>query len=211
VATYTYEVIALDGAGNRSAASSPTTITVPVPDTQPPSAPGSLTAKAVSSSQVALYWTAGKDDVSVAGYDVYRNGTKVGSTKSLFYEETGLASGKKYTYTVKTTDTSGNDSAASRTASLTMPGASTKGSLAGFAVSSKAGAPLGSTKVAAVLAGTTTAKSTTTNSNGFYLLSNLAPGTYTVMFSATGYAGQATTLTVKANLATVTDVTLTVP
>jgi len=88
-------------------------------DTQPPSAPGNLTATAVSSSQINLSWTASTDNVGVAGYDVYRNGVKVGSTTSTSYSDTGLAASTTYSYFVKARDAAGNESAASNTASAT--------------------------------------------------------------------------------------------
>jgi len=90
-----------------------------VVDTQPPSTPGNLTATAVSSSQINLSWTASTDNVGVAGYDVYRNGVKVGSTTSTSYSDTGLAASTTYSYFVKARDAAGNESAASNTASAT--------------------------------------------------------------------------------------------
>src|SRR6185369_10531618 len=43
-----------------------------VSDTTPPSAPTSLSATAVGSSQINLSWTAATDNVGVAGYRVER-------------------------------------------------------------------------------------------------------------------------------------------
>ena len=42
------------------------------PDTQPPTAPASLTATAVSGSQINLSWSASTDNVGVTGYLVER-------------------------------------------------------------------------------------------------------------------------------------------
>ena len=44
------------------------------PDTQPPTAPGALTVGAVTSTTIALSWTASTDNVGVAGYRI-REGT----------------------------------------------------------------------------------------------------------------------------------------
>ena len=52
--TYSYRVRATDAAGNLSGYSNIATVTTLAPDTTPPSAPGGLTATAVSSAQVNL-------------------------------------------------------------------------------------------------------------------------------------------------------------
>jgi hypothetical protein len=46
------------------------------PDTTPPSKPANLTATPTSTSQINLAWDASTDDVGVAGYKVFRNGTQ---------------------------------------------------------------------------------------------------------------------------------------
>ncbi|MDR6553898.1 fibronectin type III domain-containing protein [Paenibacillus qinlingensis] len=88
-------------------------------DTTAPSTPASLSATAVSTSQINLTWTASTDNVGVAGYKVYRNGTEVGTTINTSYSDMGLAAGTTYTYTVKAFDPTGNLSSASNTASAT--------------------------------------------------------------------------------------------
>ena len=59
------------------------------PDTTPPSVPAGLSATAVSSTQINLSWTASTDNVGVTGYDVFRNGTQVGTTATTSYQRTG--------------------------------------------------------------------------------------------------------------------------
>src|SRR5262249_11144661 len=54
--TYNYRVRAADAAGNLSAYSTVVGATTPTPDTTPPSAPGTLTATAVSAGQINLSW-----------------------------------------------------------------------------------------------------------------------------------------------------------
>jgi chitodextrinase len=93
-------------------------------DTTPPSAPGSLSATAVSSSQINLSWTASTDNVGVVDYDVFRstNGTTfspVSSTTGTSQSDTGLSAGTTYWYQVKANDAANNASAASNTASAT--------------------------------------------------------------------------------------------
>ncbi|WP_433553307.1 fibronectin type III domain-containing protein [Micromonospora zamorensis] len=57
--TYQFTVWALDGAGNRSAASAALSVTTPAgpaPDTTPPTAPGTPTAAAVGPTGLTLAW-----------------------------------------------------------------------------------------------------------------------------------------------------------
>src|SRR6202041_3751875 len=93
--------------------------TTQAPDTTPPSVPTGLSATAVSSTQVNLSWTASPDNVGVTGYDVFRNGTQVGTTTTTSYQDTGLTAGTTYSYTVAAYDAAGNVSAQSTAASAT--------------------------------------------------------------------------------------------
>ncbi|MFF4845513.1 endo alpha-1,4 polygalactosaminidase, partial [Streptomyces collinus] len=86
-------------------------------DTQAPSAPSGLTATGSTSSSVSLSWTASTDNVGVTGYDVYRNGQKVGTASGTTYTDSGLAAATTYQYSVKAKDAAGNTSAASNTVS----------------------------------------------------------------------------------------------
>src|SRR5262249_50598665 len=58
-------------------------------------------------------WTASTDNVGVAGYKIYRNGTQVGTATGTTYTDTGLGSSTSYTYTVSAYDAAGNNSAQS--------------------------------------------------------------------------------------------------
>src|SRR5262249_48957708 len=65
--SYSYQVRAVDAAGNQGAFSNTATGTTPAnPDTQPPSAPGTLAATAAGSSQVNLSWGAATDKIGGA-------------------------------------------------------------------------------------------------------------------------------------------------
>jgi hypothetical protein len=88
-------------------------------DTTPPTVPTGLTASAISSSQINLSWTASTDNVGVTGYNIYRGGSKIGTTPSTTYQDTGLAASTSYTYNVSAFDAAGNTSAQSSTASTT--------------------------------------------------------------------------------------------
>jgi hypothetical protein len=92
-------------------------------DTTPPSVPATVTAAAVSSSQITLSWTASTDpDSPVAGYAVYRNGSQLANvTSGTTYSDTLVASGTQYSYTVAAYDAAGNYSAQSSPAVATTP------------------------------------------------------------------------------------------
>ncbi len=89
------------------------------PDTTAPTIPGNVTASAVSASAINVTWIASTDNVAVAGYQVYRNGTLVGTTAGLSYPDTGLASSTTYSYAVAAYDAAGNVSTQSAAAFAT--------------------------------------------------------------------------------------------
>jgi chitodextrinase len=100
-------------------------------DTQAPTAPTSLSATAVSSSQINLSWTASTDNVGVAGYRVERcqgsgcsTFTQVGTPAGTTFSDTGLTASTLYTYRVRATDAAGNLSGYSSTASATTSSSS---------------------------------------------------------------------------------------
>ena len=68
--SYSYRVRAVDAAGNLSGYGN--TGSVATPDTQSPSAPGTLSATALSSGRIDLAWIAATDNVAVTGYQIER-------------------------------------------------------------------------------------------------------------------------------------------
>ncbi len=98
-------------------------------DTTAPTVPTGLTATAISSSQINLSWTASTDNVGVTGYNIYRGGTKIGTSLGATYQDTGLAASTSYSYTVAAFDAAGNTSAQSAGASATTLAASSGGGL----------------------------------------------------------------------------------
>ncbi len=114
-------VNARDAAGNVSQASTTIPITPPQcqVDDEPPTAPSDLTAS-VSGTTVTLSWTASTDNIGVAAYDVYRDGSLVASVKGASTAtDSGLAATTTYSYYVVARDAQGNVSAPSNTASVT--------------------------------------------------------------------------------------------
>jgi chitodextrinase len=99
------------------------------PDTQAPTAPGTLTAMAVSGSQINLAWTASTDNVGVTGYLVERcQGAacttfgQIATVTDTTYNNTGLAPSTSYSYRVRATDAAGNLSPYSNVMSaITLP------------------------------------------------------------------------------------------
>ncbi|MCT9008047.1 glycoside hydrolase family 6 protein [Streptomyces rhizosphaerihabitans] len=88
-------------------------------DTQAPTVPGGLAVSSTTSNSATLSWSASTDNTAVTGYDVYRDGTKVGSATTTSYTDSALAASTTYTYTVKAKDAAGNVSASSAAVSAT--------------------------------------------------------------------------------------------
>ena len=104
-------------------------------DSTAPSTPTGLTATAQSSSQINLSWSAATDNVAVAGYRVYRNGTQVATSTGTTYSNTGLTAGTAYSYTVAAYDTAGNVSPQSASVNATtLPAGTTPQTLTFAAV-----------------------------------------------------------------------------
>jgi chitodextrinase len=95
--------------------------TVP-PDVTPPTAPTALAAKGVPDVQAFLSWTASSDDVAVAAYQLFRNGSPVRTTRDDAVRDDGLAPSTTYTYTVAALDYANNVSASSPPLVVTTAG-----------------------------------------------------------------------------------------
>ncbi|HOD36683.1 MAG TPA: SBBP repeat-containing protein [Syntrophales bacterium] len=119
--TYSYRVSAYDAAGNASAQTD--AISVNTGDTTAPSVPAGVSATAVSSMRIDLSWTASTDDVGVASYRIYRDGSLLATVMGTSYSDTGLEAGTSYTYNVSAVDGAGNASSLSDDASATTAAA----------------------------------------------------------------------------------------
>jgi hypothetical protein len=115
-ATVTYTVKAKDAAGNQSPASNSVTRTGTSGDTQAPSAPGNLAYTQPGSGQIKLTWSAASDNTAVTGYQIYANGTQVGTTAAnvLTYTDSQPDSAT-VAYYVRAKDAAGNQSGNSNT------------------------------------------------------------------------------------------------
>ncbi len=90
-------------------------------DTTPPSNPLNLTVTVPDSSTANLSWDASTDNVSVAGYKIYRDGTEIGSSTTTSFTDTAVIEGANYSYTVNAYDGANNLSASSNTATISVP------------------------------------------------------------------------------------------
>jgi chitodextrinase len=90
-------------------------------DTQAPTVPTGLTADSTTAGALSLSWTPSTDDVGVAGYTVYRNGTAIGTSggSTPSYTDSTAAPSTTYQYAVDAVDAAGNRSAPSAPLSVT--------------------------------------------------------------------------------------------
>ena len=95
---------------------------------QAPTAPGLLTAIAVSGSQINLMWTAATGPQGVAGYLIERcqgasctSFAQIATVTGTTYSDTGLAANTSYSYRVRATDAAANVGPYSNVASAMTP------------------------------------------------------------------------------------------
>ncbi|MCF6366535.1 MAG: GEVED domain-containing protein [Bacteroidales bacterium] len=88
-------------------------------DTQAPTAPSNLSSSSVTSNSLTISWTASTDNVAVTGYEVFKDGTSLGTVTGTSASVTGLTPETQYSFYVKAYDAAGNKSNASNTISVT--------------------------------------------------------------------------------------------
>lgn len=125
--SYTYRLRAEDSVPNLSGYSSTATATPSGGgggggDTQAPTAPGSLAASVISSSEIDLSWSASTDNVGVTGYHVERcqgaacsNFAEIATSTSTAFSDTGLSPATTFRYRVRAQDAVPNFSGYSNT------------------------------------------------------------------------------------------------
>ncbi len=86
------------------------------------SAPTGLLVSSVSSTTVSLSWGTPSSSFGLAGYNIYRNSVKVGSTGHNVYTDTALTASTVYSYTVAAYESSGKASAFSGAVNATTTG-----------------------------------------------------------------------------------------
>lgn len=91
---------------------------ITAPDTEVPTAP-TLSANNTTSTKTTLSWTGATDNVAVASYDIYKDGTLVANSTTSPYTVTGLSASTSYVFTVKAKDASNNISVSSNAVTVT--------------------------------------------------------------------------------------------
>jgi hypothetical protein len=98
---------------------------VEIVDVSPPSVPSGLVAgDNTLGTNFTLSWTPSTDDIGEPTYEVFMNGTSLGTTTGTSMQITGLAAATTYTMAVRARDESGNWSACSANLFVTTPTAS---------------------------------------------------------------------------------------
>jgi glucose/arabinose dehydrogenase len=133
---YEIELQAVDSSGLSSVLRRTVTL---LPDTTPPSAPGSLSAVAVGPGRIDLAWVPATDLAGIAAYRVERcagpqctSFAELTTVSSPSFADAGLASSTLYRYRVRPTDTTGNLGPYSAVAQATTPAG---GAVAGLVAS----------------------------------------------------------------------------
>jgi fibronectin type 3 domain-containing protein len=103
--TYQYTIVAVDSAGNSSAASSPVTV---IFDRTPPATPNGLTGTLSASGTPVLTWDAVADRGPIT-YRLTRDGGVIATISELTYTDSAATAGS-HTYTVAAIDALGNAS-----------------------------------------------------------------------------------------------------
>lgn len=91
------------------------------PDTEAPTVPTALVATNITANSLTLSWTASTDNIAVTNYEIFRDGTSIGTTATAAttFNIAGLVCATNATFTVKAKDAAGNTSAAGNALSVT--------------------------------------------------------------------------------------------
>ena len=98
-------------AGLKTISLSGTGFSAVAPDVVAPTIPTNLKASQISTTQIDLSWSASTDNVGVAGYRVYRNGSLIAEVAAVAYRDSGLIPDTDYSYSLQAYDAAGNVSA----------------------------------------------------------------------------------------------------
>jgi bacillolysin len=122
--SYTVAVSAFDAASNASSQASLNVTTIAAPDTQAPSVPTGLASSNVASTSFDVSWNASSDNVGVTGYNVFLDGSNIGSVTGTSASITGLNPNTSYSVRVSAYDAASNESSQSSALNVTTDVAS---------------------------------------------------------------------------------------
>lgn len=137
-----------------------------VTDTQAPSTPAAPELVNTTTSIIDFSWNRPADNFAVVSYQVYRDGSLVGTTSATSYRDSGLAQGTNYAYRIRALDKAGNASADSPILNAATQG---PGDMTGPIISS------------------VTVASTTTNGGNVTFITNEAATCFIEYGETTGY------------------------
>lgn len=174
-------------------------------DTQAPTAPTALRTTVTSNKLVSVSWAPSQDNVSVTGYDVYRNAAKVATVNEAAFHDSNLVASTSYTYYIIARDAAGNASAPSAvvTATTLAKAPQGKGKLYGKVTFPPASASVAT--VSFVVNGAV--KASPSDANGYYYITDIPAGTYLMKFQA-GNSMKFFEIKIKSSGDTIKDVTL---
>jgi fibronectin type 3 domain-containing protein len=184
-ATYYYQVSAVNSVGEGPRSGERSATTPATGDSIAPSTPYNMTTLLTGTTQVVIDWANSTDNVGVTGYQVYRDGSFVGTVTTSWFIDSDLAASTTHTYQVRAVDAAGNRSAASITLSATTTAYGifdTLGSLAGVVFNANGDV----VSNAVVKVGTN--KSTRTNSSGVWMFVIMPAGNWSVTATSTSSA-----------------------
>ena len=78
------------------------------PDDKPPTSPTNLHIERSTSTSIKITWNESEDESGIYCYYIYRDGERIGSTRNLYYVDTGLKSLSQHLYYVIACDIDGN-------------------------------------------------------------------------------------------------------
>ncbi len=82
-----------------------------IADSQPPTVPTNLAVTYTSDTVNVVSWSPSTDNLAVAGYNIFRDGLKIGVTSNTTFSDAGLLPATPYTYTLQAFDAANNVSA----------------------------------------------------------------------------------------------------
>nr|WP_052519831.1 GEVED domain-containing protein [Nonlabens ulvanivorans] len=122
---YSFNVRAKDAAGNTSSASN--SVSVTPTDQTAPSVPTGLSVSTITQNTATVSWNASSDNIAVASYDLYVDGSLLSNVNGTTSNLTGLSVATPYSVVVRAKDAAGNNSAISTAVIFTTEAASTTG------------------------------------------------------------------------------------